>query len=392
MAQSIVVAPKTPQEKNDFNVMDYGAVGDGKIDDSKAFLKAWTDVCGSNGENQVLVVPQGKEFLLSPLTFSGPCKSSHIQISVQGNLVAPNTSDLWTKCEENSWILFKNVQGLGIIGSGKIDGQGSLWWNKPLIVTNGCTQPMALRFHSCNGLQLRGLTHLNSGKQHISIANAKFVELSHLNIIAPRDSPNTDGINIANVTNVFIHDTIIGTGDDCIAIKGESFLVNITRVTCGPGHGISIGSLGNDGDNDVVEQVLVKDCTFNGSTNGARIKTYQGGLGHVSGVTFQGIKLINTTNPINIDQFYCVNRDSCPITKRAVQVSDVTFRGFQGTSANSEAISLRCSASVACTNIELENIKITPFKDGLNLTTNCENVRGTILPPVTPDLSTCLSK
>ncbi|CAA7025426.1 unnamed protein product [Microthlaspi erraticum] len=62
-------------------------------------------------------------------------------------------------------------------------------------------------------------------------------------------------------------------GDDCVAINGGSYNINISHVACGPGHGISIGSLGRGEFNETVENVKVTHCTFNGTSNGARIKT-----------------------------------------------------------------------------------------------------------------------
>ncbi|KAK8628050.1 hypothetical protein V6N13_063762 [Hibiscus sabdariffa] len=161
----------------------------------------------------------------------------------------------------------------------------------------------ALHFHRCNDLRLSGLTHLNSQKNHIGIHNCRGVSISNLHIIAPSDSPNTDGIDISLSTQILISNTFIGTGDDCIAIKGGTSNVKFTRVTCGPGHGIR------------EEQGLQ-----------------------------EGITLIASGNPIVIDQHYCNGRDHhCQDQEKAVAISGVTFSGFQGTSADVEAINLDCS-------------------------------------------------
>lgn len=47
----------------------------------QAFLKAWEAVC-KGGRNTKILVPQGKTFMLKPLAFIGPCKSSSISFSV----------------------------------------------------------------------------------------------------------------------------------------------------------------------------------------------------------------------------------------------------------------------------------------------------------------------
>lgn len=53
-----------------FHVGEFGAIGDGKTDDSQAFLKAWKEISAA------------KTFLLNPTSFQGPCNSTtpHLQV------------------------------------------------------------------------------------------------------------------------------------------------------------------------------------------------------------------------------------------------------------------------------------------------------------------------
>lgn len=70
----------------------------------------------------------------------------------------------------------------------------------------------ALHFNKCNGLQLGELSHLNSPRNHISISSCDGVHISHLNIFAPEESPNTDGIDISTSRNIEIKNSVIQTG------------------------------------------------------------------------------------------------------------------------------------------------------------------------------------
>ncbi|KAI4344947.1 hypothetical protein L6164_012122 [Bauhinia variegata] len=137
------------------------------------------------------------------------------------------------------------------------------------------------------------------------------------------------------------------TGDDCISINGGSSFINITDVACGPGHGISIGSLGKNGEYETVEEVHVKNCSFTGTQNGARIKTWAGGSGYARKITFQNINFTAARNPVINDQNY---DSSDAATDTAVNISHITYYKMYGTSAVENAIQLDCDNSIGCTN------------------------------------------
>ncbi|XP_047320311.1 probable polygalacturonase At3g15720 [Impatiens glandulifera] len=342
-----------------------------------------------------MVVPGGKTYLLSPLQFKGPCKGpSYIQVQIDGTLMGPKTKSDWTGCVDGAWIEFSNVDGLQIFGSGKLDGQGSPWWKtfyydrdnnindnyqnegikgqKPS--TQGmCSQPpMGLRFSRCKNLELRGLTHINPPGRHISIYSCSDVTITQLTITAPENSPNTDGIGISFTHNVNITNSIIGTGDDCIAISSGTSNIFIEGIQCGPGHGISVGSLGQSGSVDTVEDVHIVNCNFTRTTNGARIKTWQGGKGYARNITFEHIQLNDVKNSIIIDQNYCNGKHNCPEKPGAVEVSNVKYINVQGRSAINQAILLDCSNQIPCSNIVFDNVNISSSSKG-NVYATCKN-------------------
>ncbi|KAE9611161.1 putative polygalacturonase [Lupinus albus] len=132
-----------------------------------------------------------------------------------------------------------------------------------------------LYFYGCNNLSVSSLDVGNSPGFHIPINGSENVRFFNMNIHAPGHSPNTDGFDLWNSKNVVIEDSIVAVGDDCIAIKADCSYINVTRITCGPGHGISIGSLGVNKSYETAEEIYVKNCTLKGVTNGARIKTWE---------------------------------------------------------------------------------------------------------------------
>ncbi|XP_057958692.1 probable polygalacturonase At3g15720 [Malania oleifera] len=371
-----------------FNVMDFGAAGNGQSDDSQAFVKAWEAACGCVQGIPTVVIPAGNTFLLNPVELEGPCKSNTLLVQAFGSIVAPSSLDIWENSEKGNWIVFKEVDGLTIdgAGTGEINGHGEAWWEQ--CDNQNCNRPVSLRIQKCNAFKVSGLKFVNSPKGHIGLSGSSDGDLSGLAFVAPDESPNTDGIDLSNCTGIDIHDSIFTTGDDCVAINGGCSFINITNVRCGPGHGISVGSLGEDGSHETVEEVNVQNCSFIKTQNGVRIKTWQGGSGYAKKIHFHNIKLDNVKNPIIIDQYYCPI-GSCKESSSAVEVSDVTFSMVTGTSASEEAINLSCSGTPGCSNIVLDQVNISPSEPSKKISSTCSNVRGRGV-NVTPSVP-CLS-
>ncbi|RDY06239.1 putative polygalacturonase, partial [Mucuna pruriens] len=383
--------------------MDYGAIGNGITDDSQ--------VCALENGTATLKVPPEKTFMLKPLKFIGPCGFSSVHFQLEGNIVAPNSTKEWTGLNPNRWIDFANINGLIIDGGGQIDGRGSVWWSPCKVKI--CQRPTALFIHNCPKLQLSGTRHLNSARNHISINLSNDINIVNITITAPQDSPNTDGIDITKSSYILIQNSTIATGDDCIAMNNGTSNVNITDVTCGPGHGIryryifimeflnakislsltlflapvlSVGSLGAKKAYETVEHVRVHNCNFKEAKNGMRIKTWPGGSGYARDISFEHIVLTNTKNPIIINQGYKdVENDDDKIEESYVEVSDVTYGDINGTCADQIAINFNCGGGEGCTGIIMQEINITSTLSGKTLRASCNNAHGSAtstLPPV----------
>ncbi|KAF3452368.1 hypothetical protein FNV43_RR02801 [Rhamnella rubrinervis] len=376
-----------------FNVISFDAVGNGVVDDTQAFKMAWDSACQSE-EPATLLVPNGHSFMIQSTIFTGPCNSA-LTLQIDGTVMPPDGPDSWPRNNSRrQWLVFYRINGMSMQGSGVIDGRGEKWWNlpcKPHKATNRtkfpgpCDSPVAIRFFMSSNLTVQGLKVRNSPQFHFRFDGCQNVRIESLTIKAPALSPNTDGIHIENTNHVKIYNSLISNGDDCVSIGAGSYNVDIRNITCGPSHGISIGSLGVHNSRACVSDITVTDAVIKNSNNGVRIKTWQGGSGAVSRITFQTIHMDNVRNPIIVDQYYCLTKN-CPNQTSAVYISEVLYSNIRGTyDVRSPPVHFACSDSVPCTNLTLSGVELLPVSGQFRQPT-CWNAYGTtqsqIIPPV----------
>ncbi|KAL2329378.1 hypothetical protein Fmac_022805 [Flemingia macrophylla] len=279
--------------------------------------------------------------------------------NLEGKIVAPSSIEEWNG-HKDTWIEFNDIDGLTIYGGGKFDGRGSVWWKS-------CN---ALFIHNCNKLVLSGTRHVNSAKNHISINSCNTVNVLNITTIAPEDSPNTDGIDISESSLINVEDSTFATGErHC----------KLPRCT------LHVGSLGKDGSYQTVEHIHVYNCTFTGTTNGARIKTWKGGSGYARNISFEHIILVNARNPIIIDQNYSDIENEGRSETDAVEVEWVTYRHVKGTCKSETAITLDCGGKFGCRNICMESVNITAAASESRVRASCINAHGSAAstsPPV----------
>ncbi|KAH7545309.1 hypothetical protein FEM48_Zijuj01G0079900 [Ziziphus jujuba var. spinosa] len=279
-----------------FNVKDFGALANGKNDDAKvAFLSASTKACNSNIAAKVLV-PEGT-YLVSLAKFQGPCKAPTV-FEVHGVVNALPRLEL---VDKENWIAFQYLINFTLPRAGVFHGQGATAWSQ-----NTCSK--------------------NS--------NCKLPIIKSIKISAPAENLNTDGIHIGNSNGIEISSSVIGTGDDCVSLGQGSKNINIFDVFCGPAHGISVGSLGKTL-NDEMVGLTVRNCTFTGTDNGVRIKTWPDCAdGIASDFVFDDIVMNNVQNPIVTDQQYCAhNKCNLKVPSR-IKASNVSFKRIRGISAS----------------------------------------------------------
>ncbi|KAL1355358.1 hypothetical protein HN51_007406 [Arachis hypogaea] len=387
-------SPSPPLSTNTFDIMSFGAKGNGISDDSQALVVAWRSACKVGGAT--VLVPSKLKFLLKPLTLQGPCMPD-LTLQIDGTLVAPEEASSWPKSSLYQWINFKWLQNFTLKGSGTLDGQGSNWWTtssssepynyetqKSYSKHIPYMKPTAVRFYSSNHITVRDIRIINSPLCHLKFDNSKGIQVSNITISSPQNSPNTDGIHLQNTHDVQIQHSDIQTGDDCVSIQTGCSKVHVHHIMCGPGHGISLGGLGKDKSVACVSDIIVEDISMKNTLYGARIKTWQGGNGMVKNVRFSRIQLYDVMYPIMIDQYYC-DKHACKNETEAVVISGVKFNQISGT-YGVQPIHLACSNSLPCTDVDLIDIQLRPSikYQGLLQQAVCWNSYGTSQGPLLP--------
>lgn len=279
-------------------------------------------------------------------------------------------------------------------------------------------------FNFLNNSIIRDITSKDSKLFHMNILGCNNLTLSRVTITAPETSLNTDGIHVGRSNGVNIINSTIGTGDDCVSLGDGSKQVRVTNVICGPGHGISVGSLGRYKNEEPVDGFFVRNCTLINTMNGVRVKTWPASTtGIATDMHFDDIIMRNVTNPIIIDQEYCPSnqcthgvrpqniRKSFTLflslvvpyfsnyflkilfffllllqSPSRVKISKVSFNNIKGTSASALAVKLVCSKSLPCDGVQIGDIDLAYNGNLGTITTNCANVRPTFMgrqnPPI----------
>jgi polygalacturonase len=253
-----------------FTITDYGAIGDGNLN---------------------LQIEKDATLLISD-------EPADIKSSSKGSFGCISVAD----CHD-----------LSITGQGTIDGQGQKWWSKFHKPKEGDTAPVTrrpylLQITKCNHLLVQDVLLTNSPMFHLVPKECQNVTIRNVQIKAPATAPNTDGIDPSG-WNFLIDHCTFNVGDDCIALKPTSQIdpdqpscqnFTITNCTFLHGHGMSIGGQTNGG----LKHLIVRDCTFDGTDAGIRMKAARGAGGLVEDITCENLTMKNVKNTIMITSFY----------------------------------------------------------------------------------------
>ncbi|GAA0161610.1 hypothetical protein LIER_17885 [Lithospermum erythrorhizon] len=355
-------------QAQDQDITQHGGVADGKTDSAPALLAAFTAACASPTPSNI-VIPKG-DFFMSQVVLNGPCKST-IGINLQGNLIAP-TNPI-TPDPKSDWFNVRNLVGLNVFGGGSMNGQGKQAWDRKL---KGETLDLMAMFSMSfvtNG-DIRDVTFTQSKNTHVHLYGCKNVTFTKVTIDSPDLSPNTDGIKMGVSSDISILDSTLKSGDDCVAILSGTERLTVVNTNCGPGHGMSVGSMGGTPNEKDIVGVHITNCTFTGTMNGVRLKSWQDKfVAAATDVKFEDIIMVNVGNPIIIDQEYCPAANCGGKAPSKVKISKVAFTNIRGSSSTENAVKLTCSQLEPCKDVTITDINLT-FNGGKTIS-SCTNVQ-----------------
>ena len=336
-----------------FNIADYGAVNSTNVPSTDAFRQAIA-ACHAAGGGTV-EIPAGY-YLTGPIDL---VDNMTLQIDDRAVVLFetqrdhyPDVVSRWeglTESGPHPLIWANGLRHIAITGHGTFDGQGAAWWATMDMAEHGNARPdrpirrrpMFLQIKDCTDVRVDGPTFVNAPFWNIHLLYSTNVEVAHCTMVAPSNSPNTDGLNTDSCIHVLVHDCLADVGDDGFGIKsgrdeeGRKMArptEDVTYLRLHVLHGHSVCAIGSE-ESGSVRHVRFLDCTGDGTANGIRIKSMRGRGGIVEDITATHFTLNNVTNAIVLTLSY-VKTDPEPLSERTplfrdIHISDVTARGSE---------------------------------------------------------------
>jgi polygalacturonase len=248
----------------DYNVLEFGAVGDGITKDTKAVQDA-IDECTISGGGKV-IIPAGKKIVIGTIYIK-----DFVTLYIENGgilLGSPDIADYTSNTHKNMYknephmdkclIFARDAESFSIEGLGIIDGNGHLE-----NFTNKTGRPMLMRFMNCQDIHMKDLTIINPAAWTSAWLYCDEIVVDGIRIHS-RSNNNGDGLDFDGCTNVRVSNSSFDTSDDSICLQAslkEKPCKNIVITNCNftsKWAGMRIGLLSR-GD---FESVTVTNCTF----------------------------------------------------------------------------------------------------------------------------------
>lgn len=380
-----------------YNIKNYGATGDGRTPDTKAFNDA-INACENAGGGTVFVPPG--TFVAGTIILK-----SNINLQLSNGaviLASPNTNDYLLQKDygfsgsgaggKKLGIIFADkAENVSVTGLGVIDGNAAAYMKMDTVQVSGendrkytrqgknymapvngdseapvmwkgdfANRPgTQLIFHNCKKVLVRDIIIRNANDWTFDLNACDNVKVLGITIDNDMRVPNSDGIDMYDSNNVIIADCDIRVGDDGMAVISTNNLTvtncTITSRSCG----IRIGYNGfNDNDSG---GLLFNNIRIYGSNRGIGI--FQRRKGNISDMLFSNM-IIDTRlypgqwwghgEPIHISALPALG------SKEVGTLSNIRFTNI--IAKGEEGIVLWGSPESTLKDIRFDNIQLTLVK------------------------------
>lgn len=281
-----------------YDITDFGA-SPANINNTAAIQSA-IDACTQTGG--IVTVPAGL------YTIGTIILKSNVTLEVQagGILSGSNNLDDYPvmvnqsfrsvidqECQR-SLIYAEAAVNVGIIGSGIINGNGSL---PPFADQDAENRPFGIRFVSCKNVLFKDIKLMESAFWMQHLLNCEDIVVDGITIINHGNS-NNDGINLDCVRNAVVRNCFVDSSDDGIAIKstGDVFCEKVVVENCTLktlSRGIKIGTESVGG----FHNIIIRNTNCDASTLSSPALPGQSGfsINSVDGAILDSVVIDNVT-------------------------------------------------------------------------------------------------
>jgi parallel beta-helix repeat protein len=251
---------------SEYNIIRYGAIPDGKTDNTTAIQHAVND-CHNHGGGKIIIPPgifvtgtiklygnmnlylepgsvlsgteNDQDYLYQKdFGFSGPGAGSKTGILVANNEENISITGFGTINGNGTHSMYMDSLQMGQDFNVKYTRQGSDYMNPAYgrkdgpVLWKGSYEDrpgVMIIFSSCKNIRLSNITLKESPNWTVAFLNSTDIKVTGITIENNMSIPNSDGIDMYDSKNITISDCVIQAGDDAIAVVSSN---NITASNC----------------------------------------------------------------------------------------------------------------------------------------------------------------
>jgi polygalacturonase len=275
----------------------------------------------------------------SPITFS---HLTNVEVVISGNLTYPTSIETVQEYVaaanySGAWFSFIGGNNVTLRGNtdpdwGWVDGHGQQWWD----IMQQTNRPQGWLFKDVTNGIITDVKIYKPVAWNFATTGSSNVHIFNNIILARSDDTsfpfNTDGFS-AGGKNLLFENNYVVNGDDCLTVVNGAKNITWRDGYCEGSHGLSVGSLGEDGQVASVENVLFESTIMNRTLYAARFKSWTGGNGAAINITWKDITFIDVMFPIYVTQNYWDQNDGPPPSSSSVNethVENFLFDQFVG--------------------------------------------------------------